>query len=212
MFSVVTGPSCSTGKTAGMDGRDHPPDTTVAVVLAAGAGTRFTGPGHKLDATIGGRPLAVIAVETAIDAAIGPVVVVVGDHDLPELPAAAQVVHNPRWADGQITSVHLGIETARDLGATAVVIGLADQPFVTAEAWRAVAASTSPIAVASYDGRRGNPVRLDDSTWPLLPDEGDEGARALMRVRPDLVERIPCRGSAVDIDTLEDLERWQSNS
>jgi molybdenum cofactor cytidylyltransferase len=184
---------------------------TVALLLAAGAGTRFTGGGHKLDATIGGRSVASRAVATAVEAAIGPVLVVTGAHRI-SLPAGTAEVHNPHWADGQITSLRLGIEAARGLGATAVVVGLADQPFVTPDAWRALAASTSPIAVATYDGRRGNPVRLHESVWHLLPDSGDEGARALIRVRPDLVEQIPCAGSPADIDTEEDLRQWQKNS
>ncbi len=185
------------------------------MVLGAGGGSRFEGPTHKLAATLDGRPLVRISVGTALAADIGPVVVVHGDQPLPGLDDLTDRLHlayNPDWAAGQITSVHRGIAAATELGADAVVIGLADQPFVTADAWRAVAASEAPIAVATYAGRRGNPVRLHASTWPLLPREGDEGARAVIRMRPDLVEPVPCTGSAADIDTLEDLERWQSKS
>ncbi|HEY3483768.1 MAG TPA: nucleotidyltransferase family protein [Ilumatobacteraceae bacterium] len=187
-----------------------PSATTLAALLAAGASSRFAD-GHKLLADLRGARLVDVTVATMLAAAIGPAVVVTGAVDL-DLAADVEKVHNPRWAQGQATSMQCAIDAARRAGATAIVVGLADQPFVTVEAWRAVAASSAPIAVASYEGRRGNPVRLHESVWHLLPTTGDEGARALMRVRPDLVEPVPCAGSAADIDTLEDLQRWQSKS
>ena len=191
--------------------RDAAPSaTTLAALLAAGSSSRFAD-GHKLLAELHGARLVDVTVATMLDAAIGPAVVITGAVDL-GLSAAVEQVRNPRWADGQATSMQCAIEAARRAGAQAIVVGLADQPFVTVDAWRAVAASSAPIAVASYEGRRGNPVRLHESVWDLLPTTGDEGARALMRVRPDLVEPVPCAGSAADIDTLEDLQRWQSKS
>ncbi len=184
----------------------------VAVVLAAGAGTRFHGPGHKLDARLGGRSIVERAIDTALTAGIGPVVVVTARQLETTIHPAVVHVVNDRWAEGQITSLRAGIAAAGELGAAAIVVGLGDQPFVTVDAWRLVAASDAMIAVATYDGRRGHPVRLAASTWPLLPEQGDEGARSLMRLRPELVAEVPCDGSPIDIDTVEDLRRWQSNS
>jgi CTP:molybdopterin cytidylyltransferase MocA len=184
---------------------------TVAVVLAAGAGSRFAGPHHKLAGRIGGQTLLERSVTAALDAGIGPVLVVTGAHR-GALPNGAIELHHPGWADGQATSLGVAIDRAAADGADAVVVGLADQPFVDAESWRRVAASTSPIAVATYDGVRGNPVRLAAEVWPLLPRSGDQGARQLMQVRPDLVDLVPCPGSGADIDTWEDLQPWLNDS
>jgi molybdenum cofactor cytidylyltransferase len=212
---VSTAPAPRSGPHAGVTRPD-----CVAVVLAAGAGTRFRGTGHKLSATIpddtGQTPRSVLerALTSALEADIGPVIVVTGaDADVVPhvLRPRITVAHNERWSAGQITSVHTGIDAARRLGSPRVVVGLGDQPFVEPAAWRAVAAAEGPIAVATYGGRRGNPVALDAAVWELLPETGDEGARALMRVRPELVREVACTGSPADIDTTEDLRRWQSN-
>lgn len=182
---------------------------TVAVVLAAGGGSRFAGDAHKLLAPFQGKPVVTHAVEAVLAAGIGEVVVVAGAVELADaLPAGVHVVHNPRWAEGQATSLQAGLAAADRLGCEAVVIGLGDQPLIGPGPWRAVAAAPAPIAVATYEGRRRNPVRLAREVWGDLPAEGDEGARALMRVRPDLVGEVPCEGEPADIDTLEDLERW----
>ena len=187
----------------------------LAVVLAAGGGSRFAGPGHKLLAEREGRSVVEHAVAVAGEA-LGEVLVVTGAVQLPSAVTAmpgVRMVHNPRWADGQATSLATAIELAEvDDAIDAVVVGLGDQPDITPESWRRVAASTAPIAIATYNGRRRNPVRLHRSIWQLLPTTGDEGARALTRLRPDLVEEVPCSGSPGDIDTLEDLLRWQSKS
>ena len=191
------------------------PDPTVAVILAAGGGSRFRQPGHKLNALLSGRSIVHHAVTHAVAASIGPVVVVTGavEVDLgPEVAAQIIRVHNPRWADGQAGSLALGVAEAKRMGATAIVAGLGDQPFIEPVAWRRLARSSSPIAVATYDGARRNPVRLHQSVWHLLPHDGDLGARTLIKMRPDLVGEVPCPGSPADIDTVEDLQLWQNKS
>lgn len=204
-------------------------ETVVAALLAGGSGSRFDGSHvdqfdgiHKLAAQL--RATAVEPAESVFERAlrharwadIGPIVIVTGSwsptpEQIGDQVAGTTIVANDRWADGQITSVRTALDAADALGADRIVIGLADQPFVTPDAWRTVASAPGPIAVASYSGRRGNPVALDRSVWQLLPADGDEGARALMRIRPDLVREVACSGSPADIDTVEDLHRWQNN-
>lgn len=180
---------------------------TVAIVLAAGSGSRFTGGGHKLNAVMAGRGVYYWALQAAIDADIGPVVLVTGAVELTVSDPNVTVVHNTEWTSGLASSLQIGIAAARRQGAEAVVVGLADQPLVRASAWQAVAASSSPIAVATYRTKRGNPVRLHAEIWPTLPTTGDEGARSVLRIYKNLVEEVPCEGSSSDIDTVEDLER-----
>ncbi|MGI9600746.1 MAG: nucleotidyltransferase family protein [Acidimicrobiales bacterium] len=184
--------------------------TVAGVVLAAGAGDRFTASDHKLLADFRGRPLVTWAVAAAVHAAaLDEVFVVVGAVELGEhLPAEVIEVHNPEWASGQASSVRTGVAEARRHGHDAVVIGLGDAPLVPSSAWDAVARVTGDIVTATFAGRRRPPTKLHSSVWDELATEGDEGARALFRRWPDRVREVACEGDPVDIDTLEDLAQW----
>ncbi|WP_419552183.1 nucleotidyltransferase family protein [Candidatus Poriferisodalis sp.] len=190
--------------------------TTAGVLLAAGAGTRFAAPEHKLLATLDGRSVAARSLEALLDAGLDSVAVVTGAVDLAgALDAVGSDRHggitllaNDHWESGIASSVVCATAWAALVGAEAVVVGLADQPFVPSAAWRAVAESSGPIAVATYGGIRGNPVRLGREVWPLLPHDGDEGARSVMRRFPEIVVPVACEGLPDDIDTVEDLRRW----
>ena len=178
--------------------------TVGAVVLAAGGSVRFRD-GAKLAAPFRGRPLVSWAVESALEAELDETIVVIGAAEL-DLPAGADVIRNDAWADGLASSLAVAIDSCGHHDA--IVVALGDMPFVTPQAWRSVALAPAPIAVATYEGRRSHPVRLAREVWPLLPRSGDEGARELIRRRPDLVEEVPCFGRPVDIDTVEDLDEW----
>jgi len=179
---------------------------TLTVLLAAGGGTRYTGRSHKLLVPVAGRAVWRWSLDAAIAATIGPVAVVTGCVDL-ELPVGVTRLHNARWFEGLAGSLQLAVTNARDRDMGAVVVGLADQPCVGVDSWRRVADSTAVLAVATYDGERGNPVRIAAEAWPLLPRNGDEGARGVMRTNPHFVAEVPCDGSAVDLDTADDLAR-----
>jgi CTP:molybdopterin cytidylyltransferase MocA len=183
------------------------------VLLAAGEARRFVrsgGSGHKLTAPLVGRRVLDHALDALVGSGLEPLAVVVGAVDLRPLPDAVRVLCNPLWEQGMATSLAVAVDWAEAEGAVALVVGLADQPWVVPSAWRAVAEApaTPPVAVATYHGRPGNPVRLHRSVWPMLPRTGDTGARELLRRRPDLVQEVPCDGDPTDVDTVEDLDRW----
>ncbi len=183
-----------------------------AILLAAGGGSRFGG--GKLLAEFRGRPLVCHALETIRHSPVDEAFVVVGDNSeavrkLVE-PYGFEVVENAEWGEGQSTSVAAGVN-ALGQNFDAAVVMLADQPLVGAGAAenlvRAFECGAS-IAVATYGGKRRNPVLFSRGVWPELMDalHGDEGARGFLRGRGDVVE-VPCDGVGYpsDVDTKEEL-------
>ncbi len=185
--------------------------TVAAVILAAGAGTRFAGERHKLLVHIDGKPLVRHAVDAARAAGLDEVVVVTGAMHAPiadAMPDDVTVLFNENWEDGQSTSLQAAVAYADWRGHGAVVVGLGDVPGVSADTWRALADSDAEIAMAEFSGELRPPTRLAAAVWPSLPVSGDEGARSLVRARPDRVARVTSVGDASDIDTRADLQRW----
>lgn len=185
--------------------------TTLGVLLAAGSGSRFHAPEHKLAATVHGKPVIAHSLAALLEAHLDGVLVVTGAAEFPEVLQGVPTVQNAQWATGMRSSVECALNYAREHAYGAVVVGLADQPFITPDAWQSVAQSDAAIAVATYDGVRGNPVRLDASVWDLFfdsPGDLDSGARTLMHLHPELVREVACKGNSADIDTTEDLSKW----
>ena len=197
--------------------------TTVArVLLAAGEGSRFGQP--KALVKLNGQTLAERGVGLLRAGGADPILVVTGAVPL-EL-AGTLTVDNPQWRTGMgsslraalqtLTEVDPGPEIGPEIGTAvgAVVVALADQPLVGAEAVaRLIAAyrDGASVAVAAYDGRPRNPVLLAREHWPevIATATGDQGARAFLRRRPELVTLVECgdTGRPDDIDTPADLAR-----
>ncbi|MHB8262405.1 MAG: nucleotidyltransferase family protein [Acidimicrobiales bacterium] len=184
-----------------------------AVVLAAGGSARFQGATHKLLVPFRGKPLALWAIEAALQASLDETVVVSGAVDLAEIvPGGVTLIRNDHWQQGLSGSLAGAVRWCEYQQYDGVVVGLADQPLVPASAWIRVASAAAlpcarPVVAAVYRQMRRNPVYLDRSVWPLLPTSGDAGARTLMVRHPELVAELDCDGDPSDIDTIEDLDR-----
>jgi CTP:molybdopterin cytidylyltransferase MocA/SAM-dependent methyltransferase len=192
---------------------------TAAIVLAAGAGSRFGG--DKLLAGLAGRPLIAHILGTVRAAGFGEVIVVVGP-DADGLAAlvrttGARVAVNPAPEAGLSSSVQIGLsaltgaEPASDLDAALILLG--DQPRTSPGAIRALLAADVPtgrsIVVPRYAGGGGaNPVLLLRAAWPLAAGlDGDRGFGPLIRARPELVVDVELPGDNPDVDTPADLAR-----
>lgn len=182
-------------------------------ILAAGRSTRFDG--VKQLAPLGDRPLVRWAVDAAVASGLRPVVTVVGARSGPiqqVLPQGVDVVRARRARAGishSLRALVAALDGWRQVGA--VCVGLGDQPGVGAEAYRRLAAAYeagASLAVATYEGRRANPVLIARPLWSRVRElRGDVGARALMDSVP--VTDVDCTdtGTPADVDTQADLER-----
>jgi len=119
-------------------------------------------------------------------------------------------VRNDAPEQGVSSSLHSALRVLEPEGRVdGVVVGLADQPLVGAGAYQRVAHAFddgAPLAVAVYDGVRGNPVLIGREHWAeALALRGDEGARVLLRRYG--AREVPCDGTGdpTDIDTPDGL-------
>jgi molybdenum cofactor cytidylyltransferase len=99
----------------------------------------------------------------------------------------------------------------------AVLICLADMPFITAETYGQLARvqQADRITVPEYQGRQGNPVGFGRKFFAELGSlGGDKGGRAIMQHYPEALDSISVEDAAIlhDIDTPEDLRRLQSEA
>lgn len=190
-----------------------------AIVLAAGAGSRFGG--GKLLAPFGGRTLIEATLSGLHGAPVDEIIVVLGAEGerLRSISTAykTRIVENPDWAEGMSTSVRAGLRACAT-DARAAVVCLADQPLVGAEAVERLVEAFqrgARVAVATYGGEMRNPVLFTKGVWPLLLREmsGDKGARVFLRHHREIVTEVSCDdvANSADIDTVEDLRRLEGD-
>ena len=186
-----------------------------AVVLAAGAGSRFGG--GKLLAELDGRAIVGHVVDAARTAGLEPIVVVgppTGELDGLDLGAVRRVT-NETPQEGLSSSVRIGLRELdgnQEVGAAVILPG--DQPRVRPEVIRQLIdvadATPAPLLIAPLydDDAAPNPILARRAAWRLADElVGDRGFGPLLADRPDLVQRVRVAGANPDIDTREDLAR-----
>ncbi len=187
---------------------------TEAVVLAAGAGSRFGG--GKLLTAYGKGVLLHGALAAAFAAPVRRVTVVTGA-DGSQIAEAAlaydpsvQIVDAHDWEEGMAASLRAGIASLPD-DTQACLVFLGDMPRVPHAVLKplceAVAAG-APAAAPRYAGRRGNPVAVGRPLFgALLSLRGDAGARGLLDGLGEAVVLVdaPDDGVLYDVDEPADL-------
>lgn len=186
------------------------------IVLAAGTGSRFGAPGHKLTQRLGNSTVLGATLRHAIASHL-PVVVVTTDaladvarrhvasRDVVVLPAVGTPGPQPL---GMGFSIATGVAARPDAPGWLVLPG--DMPVVQSSSLVAVASALEqhPVAYAQHRGRRGHPVGFGAELYSeLVTLSGDEGARRLVARYPAHGIELDDPGVLVDVDTEADLER-----
>jgi molybdenum cofactor cytidylyltransferase len=191
------------------------------IVVAAGASSRLGRPKQLL--TLGGKLLPVWVLDAMQGAALDPLVLVLG-HEAAAIrsaldPAGITVVVNSRYGEGMSTSLQAGL-AALGPEVEGAVVAMGDQPFISPSLITGLVAeyrrSQQPMVAADFGDYQGPPIFLGRAVWPIVDEiRGDQGARFLLRNRPDWVATVPVSNgaAALDVDTeeayAEAIEIWK---
>lgn len=188
------------------------PDRAVfAIVLAAGASTRF-GRTKQLE-LFEGMPLVAGAVRKA-EAVCGARTVLVTGKDWQQVADACRPLNgffliNDDYEQGISSSIVCGVRAVAE-SAGAILLMLADLPLVTGkhlamlvQRWRE---SPNSIVASAFEDALGPPAVFPRSDFDaLLRLEGDRGARPVIDANSERVTAVSCEEAAFDIDRPEDL-------
>jgi CTP:molybdopterin cytidylyltransferase MocA len=167
-----------------------------AVVLAAGAATRFGSPKQLLL-----LPYVLAGLQAS---PVDEIVIVSGAYEIPDDGSldleGARVVACPDWSDGPGASLRCGLAALGPSAESALIV-LADGPYIDPRAIERVLAhrDQAEFVAATYDGTRSHPAVIARSLWGRIPNDGGRHLDALL---------IPCQDLIApgDIDT-PDLAR-----
>ena len=181
-----------------------------AILLAAGEAKRM----GKLKQLmpLGGTTMVEQTIDNLLSSGVSKVIVVLGYKAEEVMKKIAgrpiKIVLNPIYRQGMGTSIAAGLKFV-DSQAQAVMLALADQPFVDSHTINRLIEEfqnhDKGIAIPTYKGRRGHPLIFSIKyKAPLSRLKGDIGGREIIKRHPeDILEvAVDCEGIVIDIDTM----------
>jgi len=181
---------------------------TGIILLAAGASRRLGQPKQLLP--WGESNLLRHSVNVALQANLGPVVIVLGAVDCRESlkDQPIKMVTNKNWESGMGSSIATGMESLTESGLENIIVMLCDQPFIDAGDLRELVSqrerSGCEIVTSRYDGTLGPPALFSKNRFEhLLLLHGKGGAKSLFENEPSLLP-IDSAKARIDIDTSSD--------
>ncbi len=190
------------------------------ILLAAGASRRMRGR-DKLLENIGGQPLLHLSAQTATQARVQKVHVILPRGDSLRHNAVStlmvNVVDAPQQSEGMAASLRAGMR-ALSKDCDAVIIALADMPEITADHYERLIEAFDPARnrdicrAMAADGAPGLPVLFGRRFFEMLNKlHGDSGARDIIKDAPEYLVEVPTLGQAavVDLDTPEAWTAWR---
>lgn len=184
-----------------------------AMVMAAGASSRFNGCKHLAD--VDGKPMLQHAID-ALPIAAEDVFCITGAWHTEILHAmqqgqlsAVSLLQNHQWQQGLGNSIACGIKQLAEYEAVLVV--LADQIDVTSAHLERLIAhlSGADISCSRYGDKPGVPAVFNRRCFTALQLlTGDQGAKSLLMDQRWQRAMVPFEPAQVDIDTRDDLQCW----
>jgi molybdenum cofactor cytidylyltransferase len=195
-----------------------------AIVLAAGKSSRMGRTKALLPLGSTGETFLSQIIRVLREGSIDAIVVVVGSDaaavraSLPRDDVAISAVENPRYEEGQLSSLLVGLAAVeqRHDNVEAVMVTLVDVPLISAATVRAVretfaANPRAPLVRPRRGSRYGHPVVFNRSIFgELRRADPSKGAKPVVHAHAaeEVDVDVDDEGAIIDIDTPEDYDRF----
>ncbi len=187
-----------------------------AILLAAGESRRMGKP--KLLMPLGKTIILEQTIDNLLGSRVSEVIVVLGYRAEEVMKKIAvkpiKIALNPAYHRGMSTSIVTGLNSVDDR-AQAVMLALADQPFVNTKTINRLVeeffSHNKGITIPVYQGRQGHPVIFAIKyKEELLALAGDVGGRQVIRQHPDDILEVVVDSESINID-IDTISNYHSH-